>query len=65
VRIKMHIGYCWERHKKRDNYEDQDVGRLILLKWILGWSCMDWIDLAQDRDQWRTLLNTVMILRDP
>jgi hypothetical protein len=25
----------------------------------------DWIDLAQDRDQWRGLVNTVMILRDP
>jgi hypothetical protein len=26
---------------------------------------MDWIDLAQDRDQWRVLLNTVMSLRVP
>jgi hypothetical protein len=24
---------------------------------------MDWIDLAQDRDQWRDLLNTIMKLR--
>jgi hypothetical protein len=23
---------------------------------------MDWIDLAQDRDQWRVLVNTVMNL---
>jgi hypothetical protein len=21
----------------------------------IGWGCMDWIRLAQDRDQWRTL----------
>jgi hypothetical protein len=24
---------------------------------------MDWIDLAQDMDQWRALVNTVMYLR--
>jgi hypothetical protein len=26
---------------------------------------MDWIDLAQDMDQWRALVNTVMSLRLP
>jgi hypothetical protein len=26
----------------------------------IGWDGMDWIDLAQDRDQWRALVNTVM-----
>jgi hypothetical protein len=25
-----------------------------------GWSCMDWIDLAQDRYQRKALVNTLM-----
>jgi hypothetical protein len=29
----------------------------------IGWDGMDWIDLAQVRDQWRALVNTVMNLR--
>jgi hypothetical protein len=29
----------------------------------VGWNGMDWIDLAQDRDQWRTLVNMVLNLR--
>jgi hypothetical protein len=32
---------------------------------ILGWDGMDWIDLAQDRDQWMALVNTVMKLQVP
>jgi hypothetical protein len=29
------------------------------------WGVMDWIDMAQDSDQWRVLLNTVKNLRAP
>jgi hypothetical protein len=28
----------------------------------IDWGGMDWIDLAQDRDQWKALGNTVMNL---
>jgi hypothetical protein len=31
----------------------------------IGWGGMNWIDLAQYIDQWRTLVNTVMNLRVP
>jgi hypothetical protein len=37
----------------------------IYLREILEWDGVDWIDLTQDMDQWRALVNTVMNLRIP
>jgi hypothetical protein len=31
----------------------------------MGWSVMDWIDVVQNMDQWKTLVNTVMNLLVP
>jgi hypothetical protein len=31
----------------------------------MGWDGVDWIGLAQNRDQWRALVNTVMNLQVP
>jgi hypothetical protein len=31
----------------------------------IRWDGMDWIDLAEDRVQWRSLVNTVINLRVP
>jgi hypothetical protein len=31
----------------------------------IGWDGMDWIDLAEDRDQWRPLVNMAINLQVP
>jgi hypothetical protein len=63
----MHIGYWRENQMERDHWEDQYVVGWTVLKCILeiGWDGMDWVDVAQDRDQWRALVDTVLNLRVP
>ena len=45
------------RHRWEENIK-------IVLQEV-GWRGMNWIDLAQDRDRWRALVNAVMKLRVP
>jgi len=46
---------------------DPGIDRRMILTWILRkWDVgVDWIDLAQDRDRLKTLVNAVMKLRVP
>jgi hypothetical protein len=41
----------------------QDTNKMDLQE--VRWRDMDWSDLAQDRDRWRTRVNAVMNLRVP
>jgi hypothetical protein len=37
--------------------------RIVMDLRDIRWEVVDWIHLAQDRDRWRALVNTVMNLR--
>jgi hypothetical protein len=41
------------------------VGNIKMDLREIGWDGMDWVHLAQNMDQWRALVDTVMKLRAP
>jgi hypothetical protein len=60
----MYIGHWWESQKR-------PLGR-PRCRWVdniktdlreIWWHGVDWIDMAQDTDQWKALVNTVLNLR--
>jgi len=53
--VKVTVGR--QRHKWEDNIK-MDLRDV-------GCGGMDWIELVQDRDRWRTFLNAVMNVRVP
>jgi len=67
MRAEAHTGFWWRNLRKKDNLEEPSVDGRIILRWIFKkWDGgMDWIDLDQDRDRWRALVNVVMNLRIP
>ena len=65
----IHRGFCWGDLREIVLLEDSGIdGRKILSIYIyhhevgLGW---DWVDLAEDRDTWRAVVNAVMTDRVP
>jgi hypothetical protein len=56
----MRIVYDKKRRPRR-----RSVDNIKLDLRETGWDGGDWIDLAQDRDQWRALVRAVMKFRVP
>jgi hypothetical protein len=64
----VHTAFWRGGLRERDHLEDLGVDGRIIIKVDLqevGWGGRGWIDLAQDMDRWRTLVNAVMNLRVP
>jgi hypothetical protein len=59
----MHIGYWWESQKERGRSRRRWVDNIKMDLREIEWDGMNWMELDQDRDQWRALVNTVMNLR--
>jgi hypothetical protein len=53
--------FRWESQKERDHLDDQSIDRRMHLR-ETGCGSVEWIQLAQNRDQWRALVNKAMNL---
>jgi hypothetical protein len=67
VEREVHTGFWWGDLREGDHLGDQGVDGRIILRRIFGkWDGgMDWIELTQDRDRWRAVVNAVTNLRIP
>jgi hypothetical protein len=65
MRWAGHVARMGEEHLQgfdgKARRKERDGIRMDLRE--IGWGSVDWIQLAQDRDRWRALVDTVMNLR--
>jgi hypothetical protein len=63
----MHVGYWWKARRKRPLQKPRsrwvDIIKMDLRE--IEWGGVDWIDLAQNRDQLRALVNRKINLQVP
>jgi hypothetical protein len=62
-----------QQSRTSDELQDLVRGGVEIVTWFhkkmdlreMEWDGVDWIDVAQNRDQWRALVNTVLNIRVP
>jgi hypothetical protein len=57
----MHTGFWWENMREKDHLEDLGVDGMVF-KWVFrkqNW-VVAWINLAQEREMGRAIVNTVI-----
>jgi hypothetical protein len=54
-----------ERGRPLERPRRRWLGNISMDLMEVGWGDVDWIRLAQDRDRWRALVNSVLNLRVP
>jgi hypothetical protein len=64
---EVHTGFWWGYLRKGDHLGDPGIDRRIILKRIFKkWNGdMDWVELAQDREMWRAVVNAVVNFQVP
>jgi hypothetical protein len=78
MRLAGHIALVGEKRKAHSLLVEKPERKRPLARprrrWVdnikmdlgeIGWGGVDWIGLAQDRNRWRALVNSVMNLRVP
>jgi hypothetical protein len=64
VRVVVRTGFLVGKPEGKSSLENIDVDGRIILKVILKksvvWWGLDWIDVGQERERWRAVVNTVM-----
>jgi hypothetical protein len=64
-RGEVHRRFLGENLRERDHLDKPGVDGRIILKYLFKWwnRGMDWIDLDQNWNRWRAVVNAVMKLR--
>jgi hypothetical protein len=66
-RKDMHTGFWWERQKEwplgRLSRRWEDNIKMYVRE--IGWGGVDWSNVAEERDHWRAIVNTITNIRVP